>query len=128
MWGDYNSKGGSIHNRKYCSKKCQGEVRQGNQLSETWRKALSDGRKQSEKCKGHNLYNWKGGKETQAIRMKESFYKRKRLLKLPFDIDYLNRVLIAQNGLCFFCECSIENYKAIEHLTPVSRGGDNEEL
>ena len=26
----------------------------------------------------------------------------------------------------FFCESDLTNYKAIEHLTPVSRGGDNE--
>jgi len=39
----------SISKRVYCSKECQGKARKGIALSEEWRKALSDGRKNSEK-------------------------------------------------------------------------------
>ena len=116
----------SMRHRVYCSAKCQAEARRGVKLPDEWRKSISEGRKASEKCKGENLYNWKGGKETESIRMKESFYKRKRSLKLKMPIQFLKDLLIAQRNLCFFCESDLTNYKAIEHLTPVSRGGDNE--
>lgn len=49
------------HVRKYCSIICRGKARKGIPLSTTWKAALSVGRKSSEKCKGENLYNWKGG-------------------------------------------------------------------
>ena len=73
---------------KYCSKQCYGKSlikekpikikndRKGIKLTDAHKKALSEGRKNSEKCKGENLYNWKGGKETESIRMKQSYYKR----------------------------------------------------
>jgi hypothetical protein len=115
----------SIKNRVYCSLKCHSESRKNKPLPEKWKIALSEGRKKSEKCKGKNLYNWKGGKETESIRMKQYFYKRKKLLKLDMPVQYLKNVLIAQNNQCFFCDSKLEEYKAIEHLTPVSKGGDN---
>ena len=118
----------SIKNRVYCSVKCHYESRKNKPLPEKWKKALSEGRKKSEKCKGPNLYNWKGGKETELLRMKQHFYKRKKLLKLDMPVQYLQNVLIAQKNECFFCELRLEDYKAIEHLTPVSKGGDNHEF
>lgn len=116
----------SIKNRVYCSKECQSKARKNIPLSNSWKKALSIGRKKSEKCKGENLYNWKGGKETETIRLKQSFYKRKKALTKNISIDFLKKVLIAQKNKCFFCEDTLIDYKAIEHLTPVSRGGDND--
>lgn len=115
----------SMKNRVYCSKDCQSKARKGVPLSEEWKKALSDGRKNSEKCKGENLYNWKGGKETEPFRLKQAFYKRKKGLKEKMPIEFLQKVLNAQDNKCFFCECDLTEYKAIEHLTPVSKGGDN---
>lgn len=115
----------SVKNRVYCSKDCQSKARKGVPLSEEWKKALSDGRKNSEKCKGENLYNWKGGKETEPFRLKQAFYKRKKGLKEKMPIEFLQKVLKAQDNKCFFCECDLTEYKAIEHLTPVSKGGDN---
>jgi hypothetical protein len=109
----------------FCSKSCHTESRKNKQLPSEWKKALSDGRKNSEKCKGENLYNWKGGKSTEAIRVKQSFYKRKRGLKERMPITFLNRLLVVQDNKCFFCETNLSEYKAIEHLTPVSKGGDN---
>ena len=123
---------------KYCSKECYAKSlikekpikikidRKGIKLTDAHKKALSDGRKNSEKCKGENLYNWKGGKETEAIRMKQSFYKRKLGLKLKMPLVFLKNVLEAQENKCFFCETYLIEYKAIEHLTPVSKGGDNQ--
>jgi hypothetical protein len=116
----------SIRNRKYCSKECQGKARQGIKLSENWRKALSEGRKKSEKCKGQNLYNWKGGKETQLLRIKSSLYKRKMRLTKVFPKAFLYKMLVAQKNMCFYCDNDLTEYKAIEHLTPVSKGGDND--
>ena len=115
----------SMKNRVYCSKDCQSKARKGVPLSEEWKKALSDGRKKSDKCKGENLYNWKGGKETEPFRLKQAFYKRKKGLKEKMPIEFLQKVLKAQDNKCFFCECDLTEYKAIEHLTPVSKGGDN---
>ena len=116
----------SIRHRKYCSKKCQSTASKGIKLSDKWKRALSEGRKNSDKCKGYNLYNWKGGKETELYRVKQAYYKRKNGLVKKLDADYLKRLLIYQMGKCFYCEIPLDNYKAIEHLTPVSKGGDND--
>lgn len=121
-----NKHSASIKNRVYCSKDCQSKARKNIPLNDEWKKALSEGRKKSEKCKGEKLYNWKGGNETKTLRAKQSFYKRKRALKKNMPIEFLSKILIAQNNLCFFCESSLKEYKAIEHLTPVSKGGDND--
>ena len=111
--------------RVYCSKECQGLVRRGGSLNNEWRAALSAGRKKSEKCKGPNLYNWKGGKENARRIAKERYMKAKYGAgRLP--VEYLKRVLVAQKMMCFYCECSLSKYKAIEHLTPLARGGKNE--
>ena len=123
-----NKHSSSISNRIYCSRKCQGDARKGVMLSTEWKKALSEGRKKSEKCKGQNLYNWKGGKTTESIRVKQSFYKRKKMLSQDMPIYFLNKMLVAQKNKCFFCESLLTEYKAIEHLTPVSRGGDNQKF
>jgi 5-methylcytosine-specific restriction endonuclease McrA len=121
-----NKSSSSLHNRIYCSKECQGKARKNIPLNDEWKKALSEGRKKSEKCKGKNLYNWKGGKETEKIRIKTAFYKRKKSLKKDLPIDFLQKIIQAQGNKCFFCEQDLKNYKAIEHLTPVSKGGDND--
>lgn len=113
-------------NEKFCSAKCRTDARKGITLSQDWKNGISNARKNSIKCKGENLYNWKGGLLTFKLRAKGYFYKRKKSLKLDFNQDYLNRLLIVQHNKCFFCETDLTNYKAIEHLTPVSRGGDNE--
>ena len=116
----------SMKNRVYCSKDCQSKARKGVPLSEEWKKALSEGRKKSEKCKGENLYNWKGGKETELIRYRIYNNKRRTLLNKKIDVLFLEKLISIQHNKCFFCECDLTEYKAIEHLTPVSRGGDND--
>jgi hypothetical protein len=116
----------SMKNRVYCSKDCQSKARKGVPLSDEWKKALSDGRKNSEKCKGENLYNWKGGKETKLIRYRIHNNKRRTLLNKKIDVLFLEKLILIQDNKCFFCECDLTKYKAIEHLTPVSRGGDND--
>jgi 5-methylcytosine-specific restriction endonuclease McrA len=121
-----NKHSASLKNRIYCSRKCQSEARLNKPLNEEWKQALSVGRKSSIKCKGENLYNWKGGKETETIRMKSHFYKRKRGLQKEMPITFLHRMLMVQKNKCFFCECDLTDYKAIEHLTPISKGGDND--
>lgn len=115
-----------ISNRIYCSKECQGKARRGRVLSDEWRKALSDGRKASEKCKGPNLYNWKGGAENTKRLVKERYMRAKYGVTLKLPKEHLSRVLDAQRGKCFYCEADLSSYKAIEHLTPLIRGGDNE--
>lgn len=119
-----NKHSGKMSGRKYCSNECRQKSRRGTNLSEEWRKALSEGRRKSEKCKGENLYNWKGGKPNTRLRVKERYYRQKGL-KLKFDLSFLNRLLEVQENKCFFCETDLSEYKAIEHLTPITRGGDN---
>jgi len=116
----------SMKNRIYCSRECHGMSRRNKKLSDEWREALSEGRKKSEKCKGKNLYNWKGGKETESERLRLHAHKRKSLQKMTIDKDFLKRLLSAQKNKCFYCNADLTEYKAIEHLTPLSRGGDNE--
>jgi 5-methylcytosine-specific restriction endonuclease McrA len=103
---------------KYCSRECL--------KSDKFKAALSAGRKASDKCKGPNLYNWKGGKETEAVRMKVSAHKRRSAQSITINQGFLQSLLSAQNNQCFYCEGDLSEYKAIEHLTPLSRGGDNQ--
>jgi hypothetical protein len=49
-----------------------------------------------------------------------------RGLKKEMPITFLHRMLMVQKNKCFFCECDLTDYKAIEHLTPISKGGDND--
>lgn len=121
-----DAKGASVKNRVYCSNQCSTMSRKGKPFPDSWKKALSEGRKKSDKCKGKNLYNWKGGKETEPLRRKESFYRRKKNLKLKMPTGFLKNLLKVQNNKCFYCESNLDLYKSIEHLTPVSEGGDNQ--
>ena len=118
--------GTAKRSRINCSRECALSKRKGVPLSDEWKAALSEGRKRSEKCKGPNLYNWKGGNTTDRIKAKNSFYRRKRGLLMNMDEGHLKATIKAQDNKCFFCESELKNYKAIEHLTPVSRGGDNQ--
>lgn len=128
---------------KFCSKPCYAESlrkpktakapapsRKGVPLSAEWRKALSAGRKASQKCKGPNLYNWKGGKETYAERYRAHNRNRWQRMRAAGDLPlvYLSAVRRVQRGLCFYCDQPLGEGRAthIEHLTPVSRGGANE--
>jgi 5-methylcytosine-specific restriction endonuclease McrA len=113
----------SLKHRKYCSKECQSESRRGTTLPKEWRDALSEGRKRSEKCKGPNLYNWKGGKENRNRLNKKRYYEQKTRGEL--DLKYLEQLLIEQNQSCFYCQKSLLDYKAIEHCNPIKKGGDN---
>lgn len=116
-------------NTAYCSVACYKSVSRsskGKPLSEAWKAALSEGRKNSAKCKGPNLYNWKGGKETSQERVRLSAQKRRSHQRLPIPAEFLKNLIVAQSNKCFYCEKDLTDYKAIEHLTPLSRGGDNQ--
>jgi hypothetical protein len=119
-----NKHSAAMKHRKYCSKQCQSKARKGTQLSYEWRKAISEARLNSDKCKGINLYNWKGGSENRNKKNKEFYHNRRSAGKI--DFVYLNQLLKEQRNSCFYCNESLVNYKAIEHLKPVSKGGTNE--
>lgn len=121
-----NKHSASLKNRKYCSVKCRVNSKKGLTLSNEWKLALSNGRKNSDKCKGPNLYNWKGGNETFKERHSIYTNTRRSAQKLEIDKIFMANVLKAQKNKCFYCESELVNYKAIEHLTPLSRGGDNQ--
>ena len=111
---------------KYCSKACANEAQKGVPLSAEHRKKLSEARKNSPKCHGSNLYNWKGGKETYHARMKVHAQRRRSNQKLPIDARYMRMVRKAQGNRCFYCGGDMGDSPSLEHLTPVSRGGDNQ--
>ena len=111
---------------KYCSKKCANDALRGIPLSAEHRKKLSDARKASPKCHGSNLYNWKGGEATYAERMKTHNQRRRSMLKIHLDNVYLKLLIKAQQNKCFYCGCDMGDSPSLEHLTPVSRGGDNQ--
>lgn len=112
--------------QKYCSKECASAALRNVPLSAEHRKKLSAGRKTSPKCRGENLYNWKGGKDTYAERMKLHNQRRRSALKKPLDADYLRLLNMLQRNKCFYCGCDMGQHPSLEHLTPVSRGGDND--
>lgn len=117
----------SYENKKYCSSTCSSQARIGKPLSEDWKKALSEGRKNSEKCKGENLYNWKGGKSTLIQRANQYRRKRKMRMKRSLPKDIKGKLLIAQENKCFYCEKEFTDYIAIDHIVPINKGGDNHE-
>ena len=120
-----NKHSASLKHRKYCSKECQGKSRLNKPFPEEWKKALSDGRKNSDKCKGENLYNWKGGKENTRMLTKERYLRTKHNIIGKLPRKALNKILDVQQNKCFYCESDLSTYKAIEHLTPITRDGDN---
>lgn len=117
--------GGRKVARQFCGNKCRTDARRNTTLSPEWRTALSEGRKNSEKCKGKNLYNWKGGYENTMIRNKINYHRRRSSGKL--DFTYLSILLKIQKNKCFYCGEVLKpgKHTAIEHLIPVSKGGTN---
>lgn len=62
-----DGKGGAVNGRMYCSSLCRTNSRRGTKLTAEHKLALSQGRKNSPKCRGSNLYNWKGGQSNPNI-------------------------------------------------------------
>lgn len=52
-------------------------------------------------------------------------HKRRSQLNVELDVTYLTALLEAQGNDCFYCEQPMTSYRAVEHLTPVSKGGSN---
>ena len=102
--GQCNKSFAKCSNKTYCSVECRNNSRRGTKLNSKWRAALSEGRKNSEKCKGPNLYNWKGGKDTLAERMRLHANNRRSSQKIKLDAAFMDRLLLAQKGRCFYCE------------------------
>lgn len=78
--------------RIYCSVDCRVKSRIGTQFSEEWKLALSEGRKKSPKCKGENLYNWKGGNARRNALVTTREYR-----------DWRQKVFIRDNFTCQSC-------------------------
>lgn len=109
---------------KFCSLECSNASRRGITFPDEWRQHLSEGRKASPKCHGENLYNWKGGKATELQRFRIHNAKQRSPQKMPIDVLRLVIMRKIQNGKCFYCDGDLGQGE-IEHLTPLSRGGDN---
>jgi 5-methylcytosine-specific restriction endonuclease McrA len=114
-----------ISKRVYCSKNCQTESKKNIKLSDDWKKALSEGRKKSIKCRGENMYHWKGGDNTFKERQTFYYNNRRSAQKIKIDKKHLDKLIYLQDNKCFYCESDLKNYKSIEHLIPISKGGDN---
>lgn len=111
--------------KKYCSRECAIEALRGVPLPKEQCQKISEARKASIKCRGENLYNWKGGRATYAQRMNLHSKRRRSALKMPLDADYLRLLNRLQRNKCFYCGCDMGTHPSLEHLTPVSKGGDN---
>lgn len=111
---------------KYCSKACASAALRGVPLSAEHRRKLSEARKASPKCHGENLYNWKGGEATRLERVRQYCHKRRTSQHIPVDSTYLRLMRRVTKNRCFYCGEDMGNFPTIEHLTPVSRGGDNQ--
>lgn len=114
----------------YCSKECLKisiSKREKKPLSKEHRNKISEARKKSDKCKGKNLYNWKGGKATERDRFRMHNRTRQMKLREKADPKFITALMIAQRGKCFYCETNIRDRYEIEHLTAVKHGGDNQE-
>jgi 5-methylcytosine-specific restriction endonuclease McrA len=113
---------------KYCGKDCFYAALRGQTFSDERKKALSEGRKNSPKCKGPNLYNWRGGEAT--FRDRSRVYQNDRRARETdggsLDPVFLRHLWDAHKGLCFYCEKPLTEYRCLEHLTPLSRGGKNQ--
>lgn len=61
-------------------------------------------------------------------KVRNSIYRQNRRnnIKKPIDNIYLEVLIVAQRYKCFYCTDDLHGYKAIEHLQPVSKGGDND--
>lgn len=116
-------------NKFFCSADCKNKNKVGKKLSTQHRLALSIARKNSEKCKGKNLYNWKGGASTQKQRDKINNLSRYNRMVAggAIDTNYLFVLKKLQRGKCFYCERRLINGRGthIEHLLPLSKGGTN---
>jgi len=121
-----NKNSSSLKNRIYCSKDCQHKARLGTKINDSWKQNISIAKLNSDKSRSVNHYNWKGGNETIAIRIKNYAHKRRSLQKKKLPINFLNKLLDNQKNKCFYCNTELTNYKCIEHLTPISKGGDND--
>ena len=111
---------------KYCSRECAAEALRGVPLSAEHRKKLSEARKASPKCHGENLYNWKGGQSTILIRAAIQRHNRRAAQHIPVDMRYLNGLRYMTRDHCFYCNRIMGKDATVDHLTPVSRGGDNQ--
>jgi len=76
--------------------------------------------KESLRAASRRYYQSEKGRENARVKAE----RRRAAGKLPRDIY---RILFdAQGGVCIYCECDLEvSGYHLEHLTPVSRGGDN---
>jgi 5-methylcytosine-specific restriction endonuclease McrA len=119
---------------KYCSIRCFGESKKGSVpwnagmiMPDTHRKAMSEGRKKSPKCKGPNLYNWRGGEATfkDRSRVYQNNRRARETSGGPLNPVFLQHLWDAHKGLCFYCEKPLTEYRCLEHLTPLTRGGNN---
>lgn len=120
---------------KYCSSKCYGYAtrgrtawNRGKALSKEHKEALSIGRKNSPKCKGPNLYNWRGGAATfhERTRVYQNNRRASFINGGMLDQNFLDNLWKAHRGVCFYCEQPLIHYRCLEHLTPLSRGGNNQ--
>ena len=61
-----------------------------------------------------------------AERMKIHYHKRRSAQHIAVDKEYLSILRKYQQNRCFYCGQDMGEHPAIEHLTPVSHGGDNQ--
>ncbi len=63
--------------------------------------------------------------ENPTLRAAKYRHRRRTLLSKPIDTSFLARLLNVQGNKCFYCNMACGKL-AVEHLTPVSKHGDND--
>ena len=132
----YSRCGYKGHSPKFCSIKCRCEYAKSHNKKKVYRIVCEecgkvfevDTNKQhqrfcSKECayKNRTFYD-KGERVRSRIAAKE----RRKRLTIPIDNKFTTALLIAQRGKCAFCGTSLKNNRTIEHLHPVSKGGNDQ--
>lgn len=132
----YSRCGYKNHTPKFCSNTCKAEYTKANYKKKEYRITCKEcgkeivvgtNRQHQRYCSvscvnAHKTFYEKG----KRVRVRVAARARRAALTIPLDIKFTTALLIAQRGKCAFCGTSLKDNKTIEHLQPISRGGNNQ--
>lgn len=125
---------------KFCSRKCCGSYNGRNRSENANANRIKKVCKQCDKvfyvpkcfenqecCSKQCSYKYRTIYDTHESRYARDLGKvRRESLKKKISKTYLKALFIAQRGRCGYCDRPLSDYKAIDHINPVCRGGDND--
>lgn len=72
-----------------------------------------------------NGKNWRRNNPDQAKAITNKYRARKHNADGEYSDRDVKRQYIIQQGLCFWCDCELNNKYHIDHIIPLSRSGNN---